>query len=196
MSDLKLVYCEKCGMLHTRKWIDENDEKSSALKDKIMTCPYCKGKLHYLEDESIVSMKDYNLKDNQTFIKMNGYEWSYDGCLDYVLSLEKKCIDAIVSKLPTFDKYAMYDRLDKQHTKAKNSDRGNEEAAQRMKEEAIQMEQERRAAEASKPKCPTCGSTNVKPISGGERAMSIIGFGLFSKKIGKSYKCMNCKYTW
>ena len=195
MSDLKLVYCEKCGMLHTRKWIEENDEKSSALKDKIMTCPYCKGKLHYLEDESIVSMKDYNLKDNQTFLKMNGFTgWYIDR--QYVQTLEKKLIDEFVSNLPTFDKYAMYDRLDKQQKKTDQNIKENEEAIQWVKEGAIQREQERRAAESSKPKCPTCGSTNVKPISGGERAMSIIGFGLFSKKIGKSYKCMNCKYTW
>ena len=46
------------------------------------------------------------------------------------------------------------------------------------------------------PKCPTCGSTNIRPISGTERAVSVIGLGLFSKKINKTYKCLNCKHTW
>lgn len=46
------------------------------------------------------------------------------------------------------------------------------------------------------PKCPTCGSTNVKPITATERATSIIGLGLISKKINKTYKCLNCKCTW
>lgn len=46
------------------------------------------------------------------------------------------------------------------------------------------------------PKCPTCGSLNVKPISGVERTASVGFFGLFSKKINKSYKCGNCGYTW
>lgn len=48
------------------------------------------------------------------------------------------------------------------------------------------------------PKCPMCGSTDISPISTGERAMSIIGLGIFSKKINKSFKCNNpkCKYTW
>lgn len=50
--------------------------------------------------------------------------------------------------------------------------------------------------EDNRPKCPNCHSTNIKPISGTERAMSIMGLGIFSKKINKSFKCLNCKYTW
>lgn len=46
------------------------------------------------------------------------------------------------------------------------------------------------------PKCPTCGSTNVQKIGTVERATSIIGLGLLSKKINKTYKCLNCKCTW
>lgn len=44
--------------------------------------------------------------------------------------------------------------------------------------------------------CPNCHSSNVQKISGTERAVSVLGLGLLSKKIGKSYKCLNCKYTW
>lgn len=67
--------------------------------------------------------------------------------------------------------------------------------------EALKRMQDRNQAQvqrmvANKPHCPTCNSTNVKPISGSERAVSVIGLGLFSKKIGKSYKCLNCKHTW
>ena len=50
--------------------------------------------------------------------------------------------------------------------------------------------------EDNRPKCPNCHSTNIKPITGTERAMSIMGLGIFSKKINKSFKCLNCKYTW
>lgn len=42
------------------------------------------------------------------------------------------------------------------------------------------------------PKCPTCGSLNVKKIGGVERAASVGLFGLFSKKIGKTFECKNC----
>ena len=47
-----------------------------------------------------------------------------------------------------------------------------------------------------KPHCPTCGSFNIKPISSIERAVSVAGLGLFSKKINKTFKCLDCKYTW
>ena len=46
------------------------------------------------------------------------------------------------------------------------------------------------------PKCPTCGSSNVQNIGTGERVTSVAMFGLFSKKINKSFKCKNCGYTW
>lgn len=46
------------------------------------------------------------------------------------------------------------------------------------------------------PKCPTCGSTNIRKMGGVERGVSIAAFGIFSKKINKTFKCGNCGYTW
>ncbi len=46
------------------------------------------------------------------------------------------------------------------------------------------------------PKCPTCGSTDIRKIGTGERVASVIGFGLLSKKINKTWKCNNCGHTW
>lgn len=50
--------------------------------------------------------------------------------------------------------------------------------------------------QSNTPKCPTCGSTNVRHISTLNRAVSIGVFGLFSSKIGKNYECLNCKTKW
>lgn len=49
---------------------------------------------------------------------------------------------------------------------------------------------------SNKPKCPTCSSTNIRKMSGIERGASIATFGLFSKKINKTFKCNGCGYTW
>lgn len=46
------------------------------------------------------------------------------------------------------------------------------------------------------PKCPTCGSTNIRHISTLNRATSILALGIFSSKIGKNYECLNCKAKW
>ena len=59
-----------------------------------------------------------------------------------------------------------------------------------------QQEKSKKVEEDNRPKCPNCHSTNIKAITGTERAMSIMGLGIFSKKINKSFKCLNCKYTW
>lgn len=46
------------------------------------------------------------------------------------------------------------------------------------------------------PKCPTCGSTNIKKLDVIDRGLSVGIFGLGSKKINKSFECRKCKYTW
>ncbi len=46
------------------------------------------------------------------------------------------------------------------------------------------------------PKCPTCGSTNIKRITTLNRAVSVGTLGLLSGKIGKNYECLNCKAKW
>ena len=51
-------------------------------------------------------------------------------------------------------------------------------------------------SESNVPKCPTCGSTKIKPITTIDRMFSVGIFGLASNKINKSYKCTMCKYTW
>lgn len=51
-------------------------------------------------------------------------------------------------------------------------------------------------ANSKHPVCLTCKSRNTQAISGLERGASIIGFGIFSKKINKFFKCKDCGYTW
>lgn len=46
------------------------------------------------------------------------------------------------------------------------------------------------------PKCPTCSSTNIRKIGAVESGASIALFGIFSKKINKTFKCKDCGYTW
>lgn len=46
------------------------------------------------------------------------------------------------------------------------------------------------------PKCPTCGSTKVKKISGATRWVSVGMVGLSSSNIGKTMVCSKCGYKW
>lgn len=53
-----------------------------------------------------------------------------------------------------------------------------------------------RAIQSSKPKCPTCGSTNISKISATSKAIGAIGFGLLSKTARSQFKCNKCGYKW
>ena len=67
------------------------------------------------------------------------------------------------------------------------------QSLKRQEQEKLQRQQQE---QANLPKCPTCGSTNIRKIGSVERGTSIVAFGIFSKKINKTFKCGNCGYTW
>lgn len=46
------------------------------------------------------------------------------------------------------------------------------------------------------PKCPTCSSTNLSPISNLSKAGSVALFGIFSQKVKHQWKCNSCGYEW
>ena len=59
-----------------------------------------------------------------------------------------------------------------------------------------QFKQQVQAQENNIPRCPHCKSTNIKKISGLNRGASIAMWGVFSKKINKSFECKKCGFTW
>ncbi len=50
--------------------------------------------------------------------------------------------------------------------------------------------------EDNTPKCPTCGSTNIKKISGLSKAGSVAMWGIFSRKVHKQWHCNSCGSEW
>lgn len=46
------------------------------------------------------------------------------------------------------------------------------------------------------PKCPTCGSPDIKKINGLKKWVGIGAFGLASSDLGKTMQCNNCGYKW
>lgn len=48
----------------------------------------------------------------------------------------------------------------------------------------------------NQPKCPTCGSTNIKKITATQKASNAVLFGLFGNKRKKQFHCNNCGYEW
>lgn len=46
------------------------------------------------------------------------------------------------------------------------------------------------------PKCPTCGSKDIKKITVASKAGSVALWGLFSQKVKKQWHCNNCSSEW
>lgn len=55
-----------------------------------------------------------------------------------------------------------------------------------------------KTVEDNLPKCPTCGSTNIRQISSTERGVNAVMFGFFGNKRKCQFECLNpnCKYRW
>lgn len=53
-----------------------------------------------------------------------------------------------------------------------------------------------KSSQSNVPKCPTCGSTNIKKISGTKRWVRTGLFGLASSDLGKTMQCNSCGYKW
>ncbi len=62
----------------------------------------------------------------------------------------------------------------------------------------IQTENNSDAQSSNLPKCPTCGSTNIRHISATERGVNAFMFGIFGTKRKHQFECQNpnCKYRW
>lgn len=97
---------------------------------------------------------------------------------------EQRLFNEIISKSPEFD-INLYNNKDSVL-----------QQKQQQQEESIARGKSILEEKSHRPECPTCHSKNVQSISGLERGISIIGLGIFSKKINKSFKCKNCGYTW
>lgn len=98
--------------------------------------------------------------------------------------LKDQFINDYIKSSPEFDQYLFEHR---------EEDMFNKRMSDRVKltHGASILEEKSRV-----PKCPTCGSTNIRKMGGVERGASIVAFGIFSKKINKTFKCSNCGYTW
>lgn len=98
--------------------------------------------------------------------------------------LKDQFIEKYVKSSPEFDQY-LFDHRDEILAKQSADFNAKMEHGRAILEEQSNI-----------PKCPTCQSANIRKMSGLESGASIAMFGLFSRKINKTFKCNNCGYTW
>lgn len=68
----------------------------------------------------------------------------------------------------------------------------------KMSQFKSQLEQQKssKTQNDNRPKCPTCGSTNIEKISATRKVVGGAMFGLFSSDIRNSMHCKNCGCKW
>ena len=108
--------------------------------------------------------------------------------------LEDQFIEECIKSSPEFDEY-LFNNRDKIKAQ-KSAEYERDMAIGDAIRQGADVKTAFRNGGHNMPKCPTCGSLNVRHISGGERVASVGFFGIFSKKINKTFKCGNCGYTW
>ena len=108
--------------------------------------------------------------------------------------LEDQFIEECIKSSPEFDEY-LFNNRDKIKAQ-KSAEYERDMAIGDAIRQGADVKTAFRNGGQNMPKCPTCGSLNVRHISGGERVASVGFFGIFSKKINKTFKCGNCGYTW
>lgn len=119
---------------------------------------------------------------NMVSIHMTQVEWvKQTNTREKSDKLHRQLCEKYVINSPVFDKDLYEARL-------------QEEQAERDKMDAYH--QAARRAEANKPKCPTCGSTNVEKISTTSKVVGGALFGLFSSNVRNTMRCINCGYKW
>lgn len=101
---------------------------------------------------------------------------------DYAIKddLKAEFIENIVKSSPNFDQ----ERWDRREA-FKEIQKHNNELLENDKVKQLNI-----------PKCPTCGSTDIKKISVMSKAVGATMFGLFSKTARSQFKCKNCGYEW
>lgn len=65
-----------------------------------------------------------------------------------------------------------------------------------QQESQARRERERAEREATRPRCPTCHSTDIKPITVTQKAGNFLMLGIFSQKIKHQFHCNHCGYEW
>ena len=165
----ELLFCNNCGKVRM--------SSVNKIGDKCLTC----------ETGTFIGTGiDYSIANAEI---TEEYKKTHDG--DYPSILESD---------EMFREKYFYDKLDGSSNSVAVDKREYSESPEGVEEQNRITDQWYAKQNAQKfstgPKCPTCGSSNIRKISTGERMVSVGMLGLFSKKISKSFKCNSCGYTW
>lgn len=178
-----MKYCLACGKIYSNQYMHlRSDNKCNNEGFLLTEDTEVSDEMFYSfseEEKDAYEQRIYKICKQSEFFNEKEYNEKWEKPYNYYLTYR-------------FDKYEQltgekaYTKDNKPYIMAK---------AKRELDEAMKYNTTS-STEQNIPKCPTCQSTNIRKIGAVERGASIGLFGLFSRKINKTFKCGNCGYTW
>ena len=167
--------CPVCGCL-------------SSSTDRFLTCKYC-------DNDDVILLTDKMFDDTHAYLKsLSRAEFEDYLCNPLPGKPGKDWLEITVATTEYFRRKYVF--CDSRFDKVKYNNRERE--SNKDFEKYLAKEKEFVAAYYGHPtiKCPTCGSTNTKKISGVAKAASVGLFGIFSQKVKHQFHCNSCGYEW
>lgn len=178
-----MKYCLHCGRIYAESYDEyENETCIHCGFKKIEDTTTTEERFHKLSEseKDDYELKIYNICKQSEFFDEKEYNEIHNDLEEWYFTFR-------------FDKY---EQLTGKKAWTKENEVYHDMESQKRVNEAMSKYAGTINSNNNQVKCPFCQSTNVKKIGAGERAVSVIGLGLLSKKINKSFKCKNCGGTF
>lgn len=178
----KVMYCEKCGNIYCIMFSKK--------------CKFCNTKMKLLSEEMKQKYNIFNDSWSSLFseLQMLNTKEGERRRIDELLSRKNSFIMNEVASNPLFS----MEEYEKQVQKDREefyylSQYYKEQIGERQAKNLARMQKEKDKVNCI-PKCPICGSTNVKKITMTARAVKTTAFGVYGAvdDAGKAWKCGNC----
>lgn len=136
------------------------------------------------------------------------FKWTCEGCGARKVELKMFSHDDEYYENKSMEKYGNtshdYEFLDIESSQNPLYDTGRANIRRRREAQRFSDYMEKRDRQISEisenkscvPKCPTCGSTDIKKISVASKTTHAMMFGLLSKTARSQFECNNCHYKW
>ena len=178
-----MKYCLHCGKIYAESYDEyENEECMNCgfqlIEDTTMTEERFLKLSESEKDE--YELRVYSICKQSEFFDENKYNKEHDNLSNWYFAFR-------------FDKY---EQLSGEKAWTKENELYHDMESKKRVSEAMAKYAGTTTNSNNKVTCPFCKSTNVRKIGSGERAVSVLGLGLLSKKINKSFKCNNCGGTF
>lgn len=163
------------------KYIGIVDKRRLAMSLILCYCEKC-GQHYDISDKRLSDLKNVTCTGccSIGYFKPVPKEYLNNGRWGINKNMQEQFIENIVKSSPNFDQECWDKR----------------EAFKEIQKHNDELLENDKIKQSNIPKCPTCGSSNIKRVSGTSKAVSVVMFGLLSQKVKKQFRCNNCGYEW